>query len=704
MLLVLLGLPLFGVMQRVGFCADPDSISSVEIVGDLAYVTYESFSSAGSGMQIINVSEPQNPQLLGSYILPGSSGFNSLFLNGNTAYVSTDGAMLIIDVTNPYGLQLLGSYPITSYTGSIAVVGNVAYLADGDGGLQIVDVSNPQSPQFLGFYDTPSYSWSVQIAGNIAYLTDRDSGLYIIDVSSPQNPSLIGTYGGLPGYVSSVTIEGGRAYLAGGFSTQILDISIPQNPVLIGSLPIATYGIDVVGNIVYTTGDALTAFSVSNPQNPILLGSFESYSDYARNVKVSDSIAYVADGIYGLQFIDVSEPNNDQLLGHYSTSNAPMYITGVGNTVYLATGESGLQIVDVTNPHNPQLLSTYNTMYDATSVKIVDNIAYVGENHVVQLVDISNPHSPSYINTCWSGTVLSIDVSGNVIYVAVGEDGVQTFSVTETYSLITSGLWDSPGTAMSLVANADKVYVADGCFGLQIVSTSNPDLLQILGTYDTPGFASCIALVGNAVYVADGYSGVQVIDVSNPAAPTLSTTLMPRLTSNIFYCYAANNRLFLSDIDWREISVYDISNPLLPVLISNYAWNLPTWGLWVGNDAVYTMNGTSGLNIISLSGLPADDNDVLPHPTLSLSNYPNPFELNTTIKYNLSRESTVSLKIYNTRGQLVRNLADERKASGTQAITWDGKDNMGRKVAAGVYLMHLKSEDRQESKKLMLMK
>lgn len=74
-------------------------------------------------------------------------------------------------------------------------------------------------------------------------------------------------------------------------------------------------------------------------------------------------------------------------------------------------------------------------------------------------------------------------------------------------------------------------------------------------------------------------------------------------------------------------------------------------------------------------------------------NYPNPFNPTTQLPFSLSRQSKVTLKVYNTLGQEVRTLLAGRiLGTGYQAIMWDGRDNMGREIATGMYLYRIQLE------------
>lgn len=73
--------------------------------------------------------------------------------------------------------------------------------------------------------------------------------------------------------------------------------------------------------------------------------------------------------------------------------------------------------------------------------------------------------------------------------------------------------------------------------------------------------------------------------------------------------------------------------------------------------------------------------------------YPNPFNPNTTIRYQLSEPGYVRLAIYDLLGRKVRTLADGLRPAGYYSILWDGRDDWGRKVGTGVYLSRMDAKD-----------
>lgn len=80
---------------------------------------------------------------------------------------------------------------------------------------------------------------------------------------------------------------------------------------------------------------------------------------------------------------------------------------------------------------------------------------------------------------------------------------------------------------------------------------------------------------------------------------------------------------------------------------------------------------------------------------------PNPFRGSTGIRFDLGREDRVTLRIYDLRGRRVRTLIDGFRPAGSNPITWDGRDDQGRSVSAGVYVCQLDAGSVSASRKLV---
>jgi hypothetical protein len=85
-------------------------------------------------------------------------------------------------------------------------------------------------------------------------------------------------------------------------------------------------------------------------------------------------------------------------------------------------------------------------------------------------------------------------------------------------------------------------------------------------------------------------------------------------------------------------------------------------------------------------------------------NYPNPFNPVTVIEYELGRAERVALTVFNARGEHVRVLAAGVEDAGQHKIIWDGRDDAGREVGAGIYFCKIETEHFQTVKKMVLVK
>tara|TARA_Y100001980_G_C14294228_1_gene124106 strand:- start:184 stop:540 length:357 start_codon:yes stop_codon:yes gene_type:complete len=112
----------------------------------------------------------------------------------------------------------------------------------------------------------------------------------------------------------------------------------------------------------------------------------------------------------------------------------------------------------------------------------------------------------------------------------------------------------------------------------------------------------------------------------------------------------------------------------------------------------YIKNGVkfSGVREIELAPIPNE---------FSLSqNYPNPFNPITNIEYSMSKNSNVSINIYDISGKLVKKLLNESKNPGFHSVRWDSKNNVGKKVSSGLYFYKMQTDNFEQVRKMILMR
>lgn len=84
------------------------------------------------------------------------------------------------------------------------------------------------------------------------------------------------------------------------------------------------------------------------------------------------------------------------------------------------------------------------------------------------------------------------------------------------------------------------------------------------------------------------------------------------------------------------------------------------------------------------------------------SNYPNPFNPETTISYDLKAPAEVRLSVYNLKGQLVKTLVNTQQSAGKHNVVFDARDDRGNKLSSGIYFYRLIAGDYVKTRKMML--
>jgi hypothetical protein len=106
----------------------------------------------------------------------------------------------------------------------------------------------------------------------------------------------------------------------------------------------------------------------------------------------------------------------------------------------------------------------------------------------------------------------------------------------------------------------------------------------------------------------------------------------------------------------------------------------------------------------SLTSINNEDRNIIPSSDILYQNYPNPFNPSTTIIFQMTHYSEVSIKIYDILGKEVRQLLEDNLPSGEHTIQWDGKDDKGNPLSGGIYFIHMVADSYQKTIKTVLLK
>jgi polyvinyl alcohol dehydrogenase (cytochrome) len=132
------------------------------------------------------------------------------------------------------------------------------------------------------------------------------------------------------------------------------------------------------------------------------------------------------------------------------------------------------------------------------------------------------------------------------------------------------------------------------------------------------------------------------------------------------------------------------------------------WGSGYSNNFFGTPNNklfAFSLSSLNKAGVEETNNTAATPTQFSLEqNYPNPFNPTTQIRFSMPEAAHVTLKVYDTIGQLVKTLVDGSMSAGVHQVTWDATDNNGNSLAGGVYFYKLTAGTFTQVHKMLLLK
>ena len=150
-----------------------------------------------------------------------------------------------------------------------------------------------------------------------------------------------------------------------------------------------------------------------------------------------------------------------------------------------------------------------------------------------------------------------IDIGGDYVYLAAGENGLKVIDVYEPRNPEEVGTYPME-SANGLIIRDEFVFVADGSRGLKVIEITNPRKPEQVGSRKTSD-ARDVVLRDNIAFVADGDFGVKVMDIANPRNPerlqSLNLGNVESITLDDRYAYLIGS---------TQLSVLDISDPENP--------------------------------------------------------------------------------------------------------------------------------------------
>ncbi len=673
--------------------------------------SYAYLALAEIGFAIADFSDPQSPVL----VHQSNRSCAEVAVSRHYAYIAEyfDPLLTVLDVTDPRAPAVVGQVALPCSATGIAATDAYVYLGLGHNGLQVIDVTDPANPQMRGRVRTDGYPNQIAVSGNHAYVV-VDSGLRVIDISDPNNPFLLSA---LPtrGEPMDLAVSGGHAYLAESGSNvsrlsglEVIDITDPSNPTSVGRVATSAlaFGVALSGATAFlsTVQAGLQAVDITDPLHPEIVG--HSWVD-GWDVAVSGELACVGSmgGGWIMHVVDVTHPESSSTIGGVQTPDESYGLDINGTWAYVGDRVSGLQVVDFSDPANPRIVAEADLFW-ALGVAVSGSYAYVtfgyGPRHLA-VVDVSDPLHPHELGSVeLLGWAHGVATSGDYAYIGDGEAGMTVVDISNPHAPAFVANVPTPGYAHAIAIAGSHAYVADNR-GLRVVDIKDPSQPRIVGSTTTPTHA--IAVVGTTGY-AGTPDGLQIIDLSNPATPViLSTVPTPARAVGVGilggYAYVGSSTQSSDGTFDVQTTVIDVLDPVAPRIVGS----LPVAGaVEVTEEHVCIASVQKGFHVAFLQCAAATVPMADRSGNLRLHLFPNPSPRGVTIRLRIPAADHVHASVIDVTGRTVDILNDCIPGPGEQDIHWNGRDEDGRDVAPGVYLVRARTPGETRTARVVILR
>jgi hypothetical protein len=590
--------------------------STIGAVRDLVIQDSLAFLVDSDGsLQILNIANPVNPELLGTY--QAEHELHKLSVHGRYAYCASGGAgLLIIDVSSPQTPRLIRQIKIPGFVYDAAVDGSFLYLACAYDGLYVVDCSDPYAPTIVGELPLPGLAFDISVSSGYAYIASGRAGLNIVNVENPYAPQLTTTHP-TEGFTCAIHVANSLAYLANGESGfQVMDVSRPTAPLVLAqqnSQP--AYAIVTEEDIAFVGGTNVRIYDMRSPRYPYLIGSCETPWPIWAIAKHGQAL-FTAHGERGWAVVSVDQYASLKLVGEISLPGYAMSVTTWNDYAYVAADSAGVQVVDVAEPTAPFLCGSYGE-HACRELAINGNLAFLcDESGGLVIVNVSNPYLPVLVGRFWgeSGNPRGVTVDVQRVYLACGFYGMKILESDGAGGVALLGQTSPSDTVWNVAVKGNIAFAADEFEGVLVFDAADPQNPIWLNTI--PLYRPMkLAIEGNYLYVACAEYGVAIVDIHIPSMPEF----VGRCAT-----YFANDVLPLSDSlalvadDTAGLGVIDTSDKGRAVLLTHYRFGHrgPVWGLARSGDNVLMAAGFGGLKVVSIKALYARSEVKQKHWTL----------------------------------------------------------------------------------------
>lgn len=197
---------------------------AVNPTGELAVLGVGNEGGSSGRVEMIDLRSPTKPVLVATY--PTSSEWLDLAMEGRTVVV-TDivSGLAVLDVNDPADPRVLGTYDAPGWS-QLALSGTRAFLTSRSRGLEILDLSDPTQPRLLGGNGAIGANWNgLASTGKFVFGATGGAGVQVVDAGNPADPHWVG--GNSAALANDVTVSGDHLFVAAeADGLQVFDLAL----------------------------------------------------------------------------------------------------------------------------------------------------------------------------------------------------------------------------------------------------------------------------------------------------------------------------------------------------------------------------------------------------------------------------------------------------------------------------------------------
>ena len=672
---------------------------------------------------------------------PMGGSWGSVRLEGDLAFVSGWPSLTIVNLSDLSAPSVVGATPgLSAY--KFDLDGDYAFMA-GSSGMLVVDISDLQNPSNVATLPSATEVEDVAVADGYAYLAEREVGIRIVDISDPTAPVAVGL---VPrsDWTWKLDMHQGSLYVGGNGEFVCYDIPAPGSLALRWTLPVdsSVRDMDLVAEMAYLGGVPvmMRAVRIAGPGSPVVENEYPLGSYNAVSIATRNDHAYLA--TYWDKFFALNNFLQPAVTPLDTSAVGLGNIEAVDDLVFGRTW-TGLECYQVDAAGQMSLVGTYEYSSDYYPGELViqetptNRYMWADDDGYVRLFDITDPTAMFYVGVGMvGGNPSDLDLDGSYLAVLASPDLVRIYSVDDPLNPDLLGDWPGTITADFMEMQAFEIHLAGGTI-YQVNWLSGEDFLS--STVALPGTATSLLVSGESALVSIDRSLV-LIDISDVTAPFIVDELtfpgqIMEMDVREGWGYAA-----LDD----GTSVFSYDNYAGLMLVGACETGRYQNGISLGSGCAFVFDGFTLLTIPLQTSLPVNCNgndvfdmleianggpgnadfnndgildicqpgitgvetgDVPVQGTVLHDPYPNPFNPQTTIAFEIPEQRAVSLRVFDLSGRLVKELiTTEEYTPGRHEVVWNGRDDAGRQVASGTYFYRLEAGSYSETKRMVLVK